>query len=110
MAGIQFNVSYTQSDDSNNGTITFNGVGKLASGRLDKVGDFVFVDTFSAQRLDVTVECVRTSKKAMQIRIIFLSGGGLSGSPIMGTEECYDNVCTVIEKVLDDVKIDFDTN
>jgi len=110
MAGIQFTVSYTQSDDSKNGTITFNGVGILASGRLDKVGDFVFVDSFRAQGLDVTVECVRTSRKRMQIRSIFLTGGVVEGGGgLLEGDFCYDNVCTVVEKVLDDVKIDFDT-
>ena len=107
MAGIQFSVSYTQDNDGQPGRITFvndgNSMIKTASGRLDKQGDFVFADGFTAQGLNVTVECVRTSKKTMQIRIIFVSTKRGDGST-----DCYETPCTVVEKVLDDVKIDFD--
>ncbi len=106
MAGVPFNVSYTQDDDGQPGRITLNAIIKSASGRLDKQGDFVFADGFSAEGFNVTVECVRTSKKTMQIRIIFVSGSNNA----LEDGQCYEIPCTVVEKVLDDVKIDFDNS
>jgi hypothetical protein len=72
MANVSFTVRYTQSDNASGpGEITFNGVTQTASGRLDDVGNFVFAQGFSAEGYDVVIECVRTSKHRMQIRIIF---------------------------------------
>ncbi len=96
---IPFNVSYTQQDDGNPGSITLNDDTITASGRLDNIGGFVSAGGFSpvGDFTSITVECVRTSKKTMQIRILFLKDEG--NTYYYGGE---------LEKVIDDVKIDFD--
>lgn len=100
MATVPFTVSYTQADNTvDPGEITFNGDTKPASGRLDTVGSFVFADGFSlpGYDYDILIECVRTSKHRMQIRIIFTG---------------FDNSVTyedfiALEKVINDVPLDF---
>ncbi len=107
---VPFSVSYTQQDDGSNGSITLNGETITANGRLDNIGDFVFAEGFAStifvptgpgsDKAKATVECVRTSKKTMQIRIMFIA---LVDST--GYDNYYDGG---LEKVIDNVKIDFD--
>ena len=99
MANVSFTVRYTQSDNAPElGEITFNGVTRTASGRLDDVGNFVFAQGFSAEGYDIVIECVRTSKHRMQIRIIFTDVSG--NFP-------YETFAA-LEKVLNGVPIDFE--
>jgi len=123
MAKINFEVRYQQPDDSAiNGTI-FLDVGvanqpplsqaQLASGRLDTIGATVVAEgfntgTFSDNFFDIVIECQRTSTNAMTVRLVFFG--------TIYSYEFYDdnnnhittpNSGPVLEKVIEDVPLDF---
>ena len=102
-----FTVAYIQDDNTNSpGKVLLSEGGappesRDASGRLDNIGDFVSAD-FRGLGGGIMVECIRTSKNRMQIRIFSISfSGGYEGS-------YSDEFLADWEKVLDDVPITFD--
>ena len=101
-------ITYKQDDDSGApGTITLDDVTKTAEsgppyyGRLDNVGDLVFAE-FEADNFYswIRVECIRTSKQAMTIRVVY-------GSQADGGAGSYISQYSISEKVVENVPISF---
>ena len=119
---FSFEVSYHQDDDNPApGEITFTYAINAgtpvsetlpASGRLDTVGALVIAEGFTVvlspgnpdprNDFDVVVECTRTSKDAMRVRLVFIGyRGPNSNFPY------YSEFAPVLEKIIEDVKLDF---
>lgn len=81
MATINFDVTYSQTDNPNDfGVVTYNGENIATDGRLDLVGSsvtasgFTVADIANCTPLKAAVTCTRTSESTMTVRVV-ISGG-----------------------------------
>ena len=109
MGSQSFEVNYFQVEDVGiPGEITFNGVTMPANGRLDTVGASVVAAGFSFtsagdREFAVTVECTRTSSTTMRVTVVFEEPDSYG----YGYGYGYGYPGAVIEKVIEDVPLDF---
>ena len=112
MANINFEVSYSQSDNSSEyGSITLNGEEIESTGRLDETGDFVSADGFSINGMNSRVECTRISDSAMRIRLIIWTQFEVYGYGYHDDDYGYgyeEYRAPRVERILESVPINFD--